>query len=253
MSERLDAKELGPEEKTLLEALKEEIFGQDEVLEKIADALGVYRSPLRNLNKPIGVFLFVGPPGVGKMAVVRALAKHLFQDPSGFCYVNCDKPVPLDQRDLDRAHQRMLEKLHKSDMDKLYERGGKLMEEEEELKAMLEKARSLYGDWSNLQGEELAKKKAEFTQSVQQYKKRKIAHIRKDMKLGREMAEAARRGWHYDEDNPPENLLSVAFYDHVENTASDRLDYLAEILDTGRSVACQQFFADRISGENRLA
>lgn len=253
MSKKLDTRAIGIKERKFLENLKKEIFGQDEVLVKIADAVGIHQSPLRDLNKPIGVFLSVGPPGVGKMAVVRALARHLFQDPNGFFYVNCEKLISFTQQDIDRSHQQMLERAHKDDMEKLYKRGGDLMQEEEELEAMFENNRSLHAEIGNLQGairemterkqtvpknlrKEFAQKTSEYKAVINEYKKRKIAYCKENLKLGKEMIETAQKGWHYDKDNPPQNLRSIIFYDHLEDADSDFMDFLAEVLDTGQVV-----------------
>ncbi|GEM_PF-2996015 len=253
MSKKLDPRAIGPEERKLLENLRGEVFGQEEVLEKIAGAYGFHRSGLGDPNKPIGVFLFVGPPGVGKMATVRALAKYFFKDPSGFCYINCKHQVTFTQRGMDRAHQQMLEKLHVGDMDKLYERSGKLMEIEEELKAMFEKLRSLRAELKNLQRtikemedkkkvapknlrKEFAEKNTEYRQLTEKHQKIKVDHFNKSFELSREMAEAAKKGWHYDESNPPQNLLSVVFYDRVEDADEDFSDFLAEIMDNGQAM-----------------
>ena len=55
--------------------LKAVIFGQDEAVEKLASAIRLSRSGLRNPEKPIGSFLFAGPTGVGKTELARQLAK----------------------------------------------------------------------------------------------------------------------------------------------------------------------------------
>ena len=73
----LDPRLLGPEEKLMLEALKLKVIGQDRAVEIISSAFGFYVSPLRNPDKPIGVFILAGPPGVGKMKLAQALAQFL--------------------------------------------------------------------------------------------------------------------------------------------------------------------------------
>lgn len=62
--------------KNLTRDLKMLIFGQDEAIETLGAAVKLARSGLRDPNKPIGSFLFVGPTGVGKTEVARQLA-HL--------------------------------------------------------------------------------------------------------------------------------------------------------------------------------
>lgn len=61
----------------LANALKAEIFGQDQAIDALANAVIVARAGLRDPEKPVGSFLFQGPTGVGKTEVARALAKQL--------------------------------------------------------------------------------------------------------------------------------------------------------------------------------
>ncbi len=61
--------------KTLEADLKAVIFGQDEAIGKLATAIKLSRSGLRNPNKPIGCYLFTGPTGVGKTEVSKQLAR----------------------------------------------------------------------------------------------------------------------------------------------------------------------------------
>ena len=63
--------------KTLVRDLKMMIYGQDEAIETLGAAVKLSRSGLRDPNKPIGSFLFVGPTGVGKTEVCKQLAKIL--------------------------------------------------------------------------------------------------------------------------------------------------------------------------------
>ena len=63
--------------KNLSRDLKMMIFGQDEAIETLGAAVKLARSGLRDMNKPIGSFLFVGPTGVGKTEVSKQLAKIL--------------------------------------------------------------------------------------------------------------------------------------------------------------------------------
>lgn len=57
--------------------IKGTVFGQDEAIEKIVEAILVSKSGLREPNKPIGSFLFVGPTGTGKTETARALSDQL--------------------------------------------------------------------------------------------------------------------------------------------------------------------------------
>lgn len=63
--------------KNLTRDLKMMIYGQDESIETLGAAVKLARSGLRDQNKPIGSFLFVGPTGVGKTEVCKQLAKIL--------------------------------------------------------------------------------------------------------------------------------------------------------------------------------
>jgi ATP-dependent Clp protease ATP-binding subunit ClpB len=60
------------------ERLHERVVGQDEAVEAVATALRRSRSGLQDPNRPIGTFLFLGPTGVGKTELARALAEFMF-------------------------------------------------------------------------------------------------------------------------------------------------------------------------------
>jgi ATP-dependent Clp protease ATP-binding subunit ClpB len=60
--------------------LHERVIGQDEAVESVADAVVRARSGLNDPNRPIGSFIFLGPTGVGKTELARALAEFLFDD-----------------------------------------------------------------------------------------------------------------------------------------------------------------------------
>jgi ATP-dependent Clp protease ATP-binding subunit ClpB len=62
------------------ERLHQRVVGQDEAIEAVADAVRRARAGLRDPRRPIGSFLFVGPTGVGKTELARALAEFLFDD-----------------------------------------------------------------------------------------------------------------------------------------------------------------------------
>ena len=64
----------------LEEALHERIVGQDEAIKAVARAIRRARSGLKDPRKPIGVFMFLGPTGVGKTELAKALAEYLFGD-----------------------------------------------------------------------------------------------------------------------------------------------------------------------------
>ena len=56
------------------------VMGQPEAVEAVVDLVTLVKAGLNDPNKPFGVFLFVGPTGVGKTELARALAEHLFGD-----------------------------------------------------------------------------------------------------------------------------------------------------------------------------
>ena len=58
--------------------LRERIVGQDEAVQKVADAIKRSRAGIADPNRPVGSFLFLGPTGVGKTELTRALAEFLF-------------------------------------------------------------------------------------------------------------------------------------------------------------------------------
>jgi len=62
---------------TLAEELKTVVFGQDQAIDTLADAIKLSRAGLREPEKPIGSYLFAGPTGVGKTEVARQLAAVL--------------------------------------------------------------------------------------------------------------------------------------------------------------------------------
>src|SRR6476469_3255814 len=62
------------------ERLHERVIGQEEAVEAVANALRRARSGLQDPNRPIGSFIFLGPTGVGKTELARALAEFMFDD-----------------------------------------------------------------------------------------------------------------------------------------------------------------------------
>jgi ATP-dependent Clp protease ATP-binding subunit ClpB len=60
--------------------LKKHVVGQDAAIQKIADAIKRSRVGIADPNRPIGSFLFLGPTGVGKTELTKALAEFLFDD-----------------------------------------------------------------------------------------------------------------------------------------------------------------------------
>ena len=62
------------------ERLHQRVVGQDQAVEAVANALRRARSGLQDPNRPIGSFIFLGPTGVGKTELARALAEFMFDD-----------------------------------------------------------------------------------------------------------------------------------------------------------------------------
>nr|WP_314287297.1 ATP-dependent Clp protease ATP-binding subunit [uncultured Capnocytophaga sp.] len=62
----------------LSESMKSKIIGQDEAVEKVVKAIKRNRTGLKDPNKPIGSFIFLGPTGVGKTQLAKVLSKELF-------------------------------------------------------------------------------------------------------------------------------------------------------------------------------
>ncbi|MCE9598350.1 MAG: AAA family ATPase, partial [Spirochaetia bacterium] len=65
---------------TMFDKLKDRVIGQDHALKSISEAIQRSRSGLSDPNRPIGVFMFLGPTGVGKTETARALSQFLFDD-----------------------------------------------------------------------------------------------------------------------------------------------------------------------------
>ncbi len=80
----------------LEERLHERVIGQDEAVGAIADAIRRARAGLKDPRRPIGTFLFLGPTGVGKTELARALAEQLFDDE--------DAMVRLDMSEYQERH-----------------------------------------------------------------------------------------------------------------------------------------------------
>lgn len=61
-------------------SLKKRVIGQDHAIKLISDAIIRQRAGIKDQNRPIGSFMFLGPTGVGKTEVARSLAQNLFDD-----------------------------------------------------------------------------------------------------------------------------------------------------------------------------
>jgi len=65
---------------TMEDRLRERVVGQEQALQVVADAIRRSRAGLQDPNRPLASFLFLGPTGVGKTELARALAEFLFDD-----------------------------------------------------------------------------------------------------------------------------------------------------------------------------
>jgi ATP-dependent Clp protease ATP-binding subunit ClpB len=68
--------------------LHERVVGQDEAIQAVSDAVRRARAGLKDPRRPIGSFLFLGPTGVGKTELARALAEFLFDDESAMVRID---------------------------------------------------------------------------------------------------------------------------------------------------------------------
>jgi len=82
---------LGSEREKLLEMeknLAKRVVGQNEAIIAVSNAVRRSRSGLKDPNRPIGSFLFLGPTGVGKTELAKALAEFLFDDESAYLRID---------------------------------------------------------------------------------------------------------------------------------------------------------------------
>jgi ATP-dependent Clp protease ATP-binding subunit ClpC len=101
----------------LEEQLHRRIVGQDEAVEAVADAVRRSRAGLKHPRRPIGSFLFLGPTGVGKTEVARALAEALYGSP--------DRLIRFDMSEF--AHEHTVTRLTGAPPGYAgYEEGGRL-------------------------------------------------------------------------------------------------------------------------------
>jgi ATP-dependent Clp protease ATP-binding subunit ClpB len=70
------------------DALRRRVVGQDEAVIAVSDAIRRARAGLQDPNRPMGSFLFLGPTGVGKTELTRALAEFLFDDESAMVRID---------------------------------------------------------------------------------------------------------------------------------------------------------------------
>ena len=70
------------------ETLHERVIGQEAAIDAVSEAVRRGRAGLKDPNRPIGSFLFLGPTGVGKTELARALAQFLFDDPDAMVRID---------------------------------------------------------------------------------------------------------------------------------------------------------------------
>ncbi|MCL4876697.1 MAG: ATP-dependent chaperone ClpB [Anaerolineae bacterium] len=70
------------------ERLHQRVIGQEDAVHAVAAAVRRSRAGLQDPNRPIGVFLFLGPTGVGKTELARALAEFMFDDPAAMIRID---------------------------------------------------------------------------------------------------------------------------------------------------------------------
>ena len=70
------------------EQLHKRVIGQDEAVTKITEAIIRSKAGIKDPTKPIGSFLFLGPTGVGKTELAKALAENMFDDESNIVRID---------------------------------------------------------------------------------------------------------------------------------------------------------------------
>lgn len=75
----------------LKDNLKKKVIGQENAINAVSDAIIRARSGIKDPNKPIGSFIFMGPTGVGKTELAKALAYELFDDERHMIRIDCSE------------------------------------------------------------------------------------------------------------------------------------------------------------------
>ena len=75
----------------LKDNLRKRVKGQDDAIEKVSDAIIRARSGIKDPNRPIGSFIFMGPTGVGKTEIAKSLAEELFDDEKHMIRIDCSE------------------------------------------------------------------------------------------------------------------------------------------------------------------
>ena len=73
--------------------LHRRVIGQDEAVEKVSDAILRSRAGIQDPNRPLGSFLFLGPTGVGKTELAKALAEALFDDENNIVRIDMSEDM----------------------------------------------------------------------------------------------------------------------------------------------------------------
>jgi ATP-dependent Clp protease ATP-binding subunit ClpB len=84
----------------LTDELKKRVIGQDDAIQRVSDAIIRQRAGIGNQDRPIGSFFFLGPTGVGKTEVAKALAEQLFS--SEYHIVRIDMSEYMEQHTVSR-------------------------------------------------------------------------------------------------------------------------------------------------------
>ena len=80
----------------LPDRLRKSIINQDEAIDQITNAIKIDATGLRNPTRPVGVFMFAGPSGVGKTELARQLANELYEKPAHFVRIDMGEFVGED-------------------------------------------------------------------------------------------------------------------------------------------------------------
>lgn len=85
----LDHKSPNIEELAVIEFLRSRVWGQERPIAAVARSYVAWKYGIRNKRKPAGVFFFLGPSGVGKTSLARAVAELIFGDPDALTIIDC--------------------------------------------------------------------------------------------------------------------------------------------------------------------
>ncbi len=95
--EPLDPSKSGEETTVLLDRLKERVIGHDEICEELAQAVQRHRAGMCPANRPVGIYLLVGPTGSGKTHIVKTIATLV----TG----SADSPLRIDCAEFGQSHE----------------------------------------------------------------------------------------------------------------------------------------------------